>query len=71
MSYEDTRCVCGGKKLTQTLFCQDCFGSLSGRPEMTMLLSDSDVGSRRHAALILLSLARGRNTTRKEPAYVG
>ena len=61
MSYENTVCPCGGKKPTDTMFCSDCEAYLADRPEKRVYLDkDVDVDIRRHAAGILLTLAKGR-----------
>jgi len=60
MSYEDTNCPCGDRKPTDTMLCDACMTDLAGRREMATFQSGEDVGTRRHAATILLALARGR-----------
>jgi len=60
MSYEDTKCPCGDKKPTDTMFCDACETYLAGRREMELMKNDTDLGMRRHCAFILLSLSRGR-----------
>ena len=59
MSYHDTRCPCGGKKPTDTMLCDNCNQRLSERREMAIFRNEKeDQSYRRHAAIILLSLAR-------------
>jgi hypothetical protein len=65
MSYEDTKCPCGDVKPTLTLICPACFEAFKERREMTTYLSDDPVQSRRHAALILLTLSRSRKRNQK------
>lgn len=60
MSYDDTHCPCGDKKLPDTMLCDACVTFLKDRREMTTLNSAEPVEYRRQAAIILLSLARGR-----------
>lgn len=66
MSYEDTNCPCGGKKLTDTMLCDACMEYLRDRREW----ADFDnfklsAEFRRQAAVILCSLARGRRRALK------
>jgi hypothetical protein len=61
MSFEDTNCPCGGKKDPATMLCDACMDYLKDRKEMAIFMADGPVEYRRHAAIILLSLARGRN----------
>ena len=61
MSYDDTRCPCGDRKPTDTMLCDACVSHLQARREMAIFRSpDDDVQYRRHAAVVLLALARGR-----------
>lgn len=60
MSYEDTNCPCGDRKPTDTMLCDACMEDLKDRREMAIFRSAEPVESRRHAATILLALARGR-----------
>ena len=63
MSYEDTNCPCGGKKLTQTMLCDDCLHVFALRPEMKVFNNEGyTINARRDAAIILCSLARKRKT---------
>jgi hypothetical protein len=61
MSYEDTSCPCGGKKERETMLCNDCEQYLADHPAMKVFRDKSDSAeSRRHAATILLTVARKR-----------
>lgn len=61
MSYENTNCPCGGKKPTDTMLCDDCLAAFADRPEMaTLNQRTASFEYRRHAAIILISLARQR-----------
>jgi hypothetical protein len=60
VSYEDTNCPCGDRKPTDTLLCDACMEHLKDRREMATFKSNEPVEWRRHAAIILLALARGR-----------
>lgn len=60
MSYEDTNCPCGERKTTDTMLCDACVEYLKDCREMEILKSDASVETRRHAATILLAIARKR-----------
>jgi len=60
MSYENTSCPCGGKKPTDTMLCDECNEAFKDRPEMRYLDPQWSTESRRHDAIILVSLARKR-----------
>jgi len=61
MSYENTSCPCGGKKLPDTMLCEECESTFKDRREMTEFKDGTlPVMFRRNAAMILLSLARSR-----------
>jgi hypothetical protein len=61
MSYENTRCPCGDCKPTDTMLCGDCETHLKDHKSMQAFRDGSaPVEYRRHAAITLLSLARGR-----------
>ena len=63
MSYEDTSCPCGGKKERETMLCNDCEQYLADHPAMAVFKDKSNSNeSRRHAAMILLTLARKRKS---------
>lgn len=61
MSYEDTKCPCGGKKPTQTMLCDECVEHFKDRRELREYQDGTlPLEYRRNAAIILLSLARKR-----------
>lgn len=61
MSFENTVCPCGGKKECGTMLCAERVAAFEQHPSMAVYLDKSnDMESRRHAALTLLELARGR-----------
>jgi hypothetical protein len=62
MSYENTQCVCGGRKLTDTMLCADCEKAVEGtfdRREMENPAATWE--QRRNAAIRCLAVARRRN----------
>jgi hypothetical protein len=69
MSYENTFCPCGGKKLPDTMLCADCETAFADRRER-QTMNDLTVGVelRRHAAIVLVSLARSRKRQPYLPA---
>lgn len=70
MSYENNICPCGGKKPTETMLCPDCQEALKDRREMQIMQDEhEDVELRRHAAIILLTLAR--NMVHTKISYTG
>lgn len=61
MSYEGTVCPCGGKKQPNTMLCVGCETAFADHPSMAAFKDERrDLETRRHAAMTLLSLARGR-----------
>lgn len=61
MSYENTKCPCGGTKPTDTMLCDDCNAALKDRTEMRDYQDPScQVEWRRSAAIILVTLSRQR-----------
>ncbi len=65
MSYEGTTCPCGGKKAPNTMLCDGCMTEFKDHPAMASFTDKkNDVEIRRHAALTLLTLARGRKGKR-------
>jgi hypothetical protein len=65
MSYEGTVCPCGDKKEPNTMLCNGCMSEFSQHPSMSVFLDKSrEPETRRHAALTLLALARGRKVRR-------
>jgi hypothetical protein len=62
MSYENTQCVCGGKKERETLLCAACNDHLADTFEMETINRPAERWeSRRSAAIKLLGMARKRN----------
>lgn len=61
MSWEDTKCPCGGRKERETLLCGECETHLSGTMEMRAY-KRPELGpmERRWAVIRLLSMARRR-----------
>lgn len=65
MSFDDTKCPCGDKKERQTMLCDPCFYWLSDRQEVLDYMDESlSLDYRRQAAIVLLTLARGRKRRR-------
>jgi hypothetical protein len=64
MSYENTKCPCGGSKQRETMICQACTDHLSGtNPHEIKGYQDSanhSAESRRNMAIRLLAAARRR-----------
>jgi len=61
MSYDGTVCPCGGKKLGNTMLCDDCILHFQQHPAMLDFKNGKlDVEVRRHAAITLLALCRDR-----------
>ena len=61
MSYENTRCPCGGTKLTETMLCPACEQAVAGtfdRREMDNRAAPLE--ARRSAAIRVLACARQR-----------
>lgn len=68
MSYENTKCPCGGNKPTDTMLCDECETALADHPSMKYFKdSKGPVESRRQAAIILVSVARQR---KRDAQYV-
>lgn len=66
MSYEDTNCPCGGKKERDTMLCDRCESDLAQHPSMPVFKNlENALESRRHAAIVLLSLSRGLGRKRQ------
>jgi len=66
MSFENTDCPCGGKKDRDTMLCRICEVELAGHPSMISFNNTkASLETRRHAALVLLTLVRGRHAKRK------
>lgn len=64
MSYENTLCPCGGKKLTETMLCDDCEKAVAGTFDRT-LMDDrtAPFEDRRRAAIRVLTVSRRRNAS--------
>lgn len=65
MSYENTKCPCGGTKERETMLCADCEEYLADRKEMKVYRDiQHPLEYRRSAAiiLILLSMVRKRKS---------
>lgn len=61
MSYEGTKCPCGGKKASNTMLCNGCMTAFANHPSMKVFLdTNADREARRHSAMILLEMARVR-----------
>lgn len=61
MSYENTTCVCGGKKIADTMLCLNCVSVFSDRRELRDYLDTTlSTEIRRSAAIILVTLANKR-----------
>jgi len=66
MSYENTKCPCGEKKLSGTMICQACRDHLASTIELVGMDDPRlPMASRRAAAIRVLSMARNR--TRRLP----
>jgi hypothetical protein len=61
MSYENTVCPCGDKKPADTMLCDECYKAFRDRREMDDYQDPTlPLEYRRHAAVVLVALARGR-----------
>lgn len=61
MSYEGTDCPCGDVKPKNTMLCDGCKTAFKDHPSMATFLDTTEAAEvRRHAAIILVSLARKR-----------
>lgn len=61
MSYENTVCPCGGVKEPGTMLCTGCETALKDHPSMIAFNTRSnDFETRKHAAMTLIELSRGR-----------
>lgn len=63
MSYKNTRCPCGGQKLTETMLCPACETAVAGtydRREMDNRAAPLE--ARRAAAIRLLAVSRRRQS---------
>lgn len=65
MSYEDTNCPCGDQKQRNTMLCETCETHFADHPSMVAFKDKkSPLDSRRHAAIVLVSLSRNRKNRR-------
>lgn len=61
MSFENSKCPCGGEKLPGTMLCSQCETAFSNHPAMeTFKNTKLPTEWRRHAAITLLTLSRKR-----------
>lgn len=61
MIYENTQCPCGGTKPAETMLCDECVALFQSRPEWREFQDPTlPLEYRRHAAIVLLSLAGDR-----------
>ena len=61
MSYDNTHCVCGGRKLVETMLCGDCETFVSSKPERARMDDPTATWeARRGAAIRVLAQARRR-----------
>lgn len=61
MSYENSNCSCGGKKLTNTMLCPTCEASFSTHPDrFAMWDRKLPFAARRQAAIRVLAMSRKR-----------
>jgi len=64
MSWEDNKCPCGGHKERQTMLCSACETFLADHPSMAAYKDEQrSLDARRHAAIVLCTLARKRLKT--------
>jgi hypothetical protein len=75
MAYDDTHCVCRGRKPTHTLLCDECDRYLATHPDRHpdhAALRDptTAVEYRRAAAIRLLAAARTRPKASPHPVHV-
>jgi hypothetical protein len=64
VSYENTKCPCGGEKPCDTMLCDECLKAFADHPSMKAF--DDPQGNltyRKQAAIILCSLAHSRKRT--------
>jgi hypothetical protein len=63
MAFEDTNCPCGGKKLQQTMLCEECWSYLRSKLSQEVAAFENttlNINARRDAAIRLLRMARLR-----------
>lgn len=61
MSFADSNCVCGGKKIRNTLVCDACEEALKDHPSMKAYNNFKlSVADRSHAAHVIIAVAGKR-----------
>lgn len=70
MSYENSKCACGGQKLRETFLCDDCEKAVVGTFDRTRM-DDPKAGfaERRSSAIRVLATARKRRCDALPLAY--
>lgn len=64
MAYENNKCPCGGRKLTDTMLCADCEKAVGGTFDRTQMDNPNEsFEARRNAAIRVLSVSRRRNAS--------
>lgn len=64
MSYDGIVCPCGDKKPSGTMLCDGCEEAFASHPSMSTFKDKRrEVEDRRHAATILITMARDRKRT--------
>lgn len=72
MSYENTACPCGEKKLTDTMLCLACETAVAGTYDRKAMDDHRvDFEHRRHAAMRVLAVSRRRRGTLPLVYHVG
>ena len=70
MSYEDTHCPCGGKKIPDTMLCDACLEAFKDHPSMAVFQDRrAPTNARHHAAIVLCSLSRARKRSKAPRAH--
>lgn len=63
MSYENEKCPCGDKKLTDTMLCGACEGVVAGTFDRVQMVDPAaSFELRRNAAIRVLAVSRRRNS---------
>jgi len=61
MSYENNKCPCGGRKLTETMLCDECEKAVAGTFDRLRMDDKSAIlEDRRRSAIRVLAVARKR-----------
>lgn len=69
MSYDDTQCPCGGRKPRRTMLCDECLSEMKDHPSMAVYRNlKATMAERHHACVVLLALAKGRNSAKPTAA---